>query len=46
MSDSTFKELPKIGKFIKRERRIEVIRDKRGGMGSYCLMGTWFVFGV
>ena len=37
-------EVPRIAKFIKTEHRIAATRNRGGGNGSYCLMGTEFQF--
>ena len=40
-------EISRIGKFIEKERRLGITRGWGvGGMGSYCLMVTEFMFGV
>ena len=44
--DFTHKELPRIGKFIKTESRIEITRGWGRGIGCYCLRDTRFLSGV
>ena len=39
-------KVPRRGKFIEMESRREVTEDQEGGVVSYCLMGSEFLFGL
>lgn len=45
--ESTYTEVPRIGKFTETKTRIEVTRVcRKSGMRSYCLVSTQLQFGM